>query len=123
VIKINTEQETTNPEPKISEAIEYSSPKKNFTKLDNNILKDPNLSIQEKILYVSLVSYCWESGYCYPGQVQLASELGVSDRSIRNWLKGLEKYGLIKKVHRFGLSNLYYLKDPSKIYPDADYRQ
>ena len=123
MIKINIEQETTNPEAKISEAIEYSSPMKNFTKLDNNILKDPNLTAQAKILYAVLVSYCWDSGYCYPGQMQLASELGVSDRSIRNWLKSLEKYGLIKKAHRFGLSNLYYLKDPSNIYPDADYEQ
>ena len=42
MIKINTENKTNNLETKISEAIEYSSPKKNFTKLDNNILKDPS---------------------------------------------------------------------------------
>lgn len=123
MVKINTEKVTNSLEAKISEAIEYSSPKKNYTKLDNNILKDPNLSIQEKILYAVLVSYCWEKGYCYPGQMQLASELGVSDRSIRTWLTGLEKSGLIKKAHRFGLSNLYYLKNPAKRYPDADYEQ
>ena len=123
MIKINTSQETTDNQIDISQEIEYTSPNKNFTKLDNNILRDPNISIQEKILYASLVSYCWDSGYCYPGQMRLASELGVSDRSIRNWLKGLEDYGLIKKVNRTGTSNIYYLKDPANIYPDAIYDQ
>lgn len=116
MVKINTLE-------KIENEIEYITPIKNYTKFDNNILEDPNLSIQEKILYVTLVSYCWEDGYCYPGQTRLARQLGVSDRSIRTWLNGLIEYGLIKKVHRLGSSNLYFLKDPSEIYSDADYEE
>ena len=46
VIKINISKETTDNQIDMSQEIEYISPKKNFTKLDNNILKDPNISIQ-----------------------------------------------------------------------------
>lgn len=43
---------------------------------------------------------------CYPSELRLAHETGACERSIRDWLKWLEKHGTIQLTSRPGHSSL-----------------
>ena len=89
---------------------EASLAPKGFTKLYNNILFDPNLSPSAKTLYAVLIKYTGNKSYCYPSQISLGADLGVSTKSIGRWLKELTSHGLITTKRRgLAQSNVYYL--------------
>ena len=92
-----------------------------FVQIDRRVARDPKIPATQKALYLVLKSYSWQDGHCYPSQETLASDLNFSDRTIRTWLKDLEKYGLIKIVQQ-GMNepNIYYLKDINSIYKETD---
>jgi len=87
---------------------------KEFTKLPNDILFAPTISPSTKTLYALLVSYARDKSYCQPSHSRLATDLGVSTKSIGRWLDELTSHGLITTKRR-GLtnkipwSNVYYL--------------
>ena len=55
-----------------------------------------------------LLKYAREMEACFPGQKRLAEDIGASERSIRTWLKELEKAGLVDiKQRGQGRPNLY----------------
>jgi len=81
---------------------------KGFTQVPNVILTNKDLSVGAKLTYAMLLKYCWYDNFCFPGQDTLAENLGSSERSVRNWLKELHTYGIIKVVQRGqGKVNLY----------------
>ncbi len=60
--------------------------------------------------YATLLSYAWHNDYCFPGQERLAEDMGVSDRSVRTYLKELEEAHLLTVQQRGqGKPNLYQL--------------
>lgn len=60
-----------------------------------------NLSHGAVRLYGVIMTYADnDTRTAFPGQQKLAEDLGVSDRSIRNYLKELEEYGALKVEHR-----------------------
>lgn len=82
--------------------------KTGFVQLPNFILTDKKLSAYAKLSYALLLSYAWQKDSCFPGQERMASDLGVSDRYLRQALKELQEYNYIK-VERRGLNktNIY----------------
>src|ERR1051326_7812134 len=60
--------------------------------------------------YGTLLSYAWQKGFCHPAQESLATDLGVSDRSVRTFLNELRDSRLITwKQQGLNKPNVYYL--------------
>lgn len=81
-----------------------------FTAVPNVILKRTDLSPGAKLCYIMLLTYAWDEGSCYPGQQRLAADMGVTDRSVRTYLRELETARLVISAHRGqGFTNVYTL--------------
>ena len=60
--------------------------------------------------YAMLLKYAWQDDYCFPGQERLADDMGAGERSVRSYLKELEKVGFLAVTQRgLGKTNLYTL--------------
>lgn len=86
-----------------------------FTQVPNFLLKSSNLSSGDKMTFAMLLSYAWQNDFCFPGQIRLAKDLGLTDRSVRTHLKALEANGLLK-IKRLGQgkTNVYELNLTSR---------
>ncbi len=62
-----------------------------FTQVPNFILTNKHLSVGAKLLYAMILKYDWTNEGCFPGQQQLADDMGAGERSIRTYQKELEK--------------------------------
>ena len=81
-----------------------------FTTVPNFILENPKLSVGEKLTYAMFISYAWHNEQCFPGQEQLAVDMGAGVRSVNRFIKGLEAKGFITIQRRgLGKTNLYTL--------------
>jgi hypothetical protein len=81
-----------------------------FTSLPNRILKNRDLTLGARMTYGMLLSYAWQKDFCHPAQERLAGDLGVSDRSVRTFLKELRESRLITwKQQGLNRPNIYYL--------------
>ncbi len=81
-----------------------------FTQVPNFLLRSKHLSVGAKLTYSMLLSYAWQNNFCFPGQKTLASDMGVSLRSIVSFIKELQNQESIT-VKRQGLNkpNIYTL--------------
>lgn len=53
-----------------------------------------------------LLKYAWHNTSCFPGQAKLADEMGSGERSVRTYLKELEKAQLLEVRQRgLGMTN------------------
>ena len=87
-----------------------------FTQVPNAVLKSAVLSPGAKLAYAMILSYAWHEASCFPGQARLARDMGVSDRSVRTYLKELETKGLLSiKQRGQGKTNLYTLDLRAKL--------
>ena len=83
---------------------------KGFTQVPNFLLKSKKLSAGDKMAFAMLLSYAWQNDYCFPGQIRLADDLGLDERSVRRHLKSLESTGLLAIKRRGqGKTNIYEL--------------
>ena len=83
---------------------------KGFTQVPNFLLKSEKLSAGDKMAFAMLLSYAWQNDYCFPGQIRLADDLGLDERSVRRHLKSLESTGLLAIKRRGqGKTNIYEL--------------
>jgi len=81
-----------------------------FTQVPNFILTSTKLGVGAKLTYTMLLKYAWSNDACFPGQARLAQDMGAGERSIRTYLKELEKAGYLKITQRgLGKTNLYDL--------------
>ena len=88
-----------------------------FTMLSNLVLLDTALSDGAKVTYLVLLHHARQSGSCFPGQEKLATERGVSGRSVRSHLAELTARGLITTERRGkARTNLYWLESLEDIY-------
>ncbi len=69
--------------------------KAGFASMPRAVLRNPKLSRNSKATYSLLLDYAWQTGSCFPGQERLASDLGVSVRTIQRDLEELKNFGLI----------------------------
>lgn len=81
----------------------------------NVILLDGDVPAMERMTYLVLSSYAWQSEECWPGQAAVAKILGCGERSLRDYINNLEARGWVTKVRRgLGLTNVYHLHLPSR---------
>jgi len=81
-----------------------------FTQVPNFVLTNKDVSVGAKLTYAMLLKYSWYNDACFPGQVKLAEDMGATDRSVRTYLKELERGGLLEITQRgLGKTNLYRL--------------
>lgn len=81
-----------------------------FTQVPNFVLIKNDISVGAKLTYAMLLKYAWYNDACYPGQTKLAKDIGAGERSVRTYLKDLEKTGLLEITQRgLGKTNLYRL--------------
>jgi len=79
-----------------------------WTGVPNFILESKEISVGAKLIYAMLLKYAREMDECFPGQARLAKDIGASERSVRSWLKELEKVNLVTiKQRGQGRPNLY----------------
>ena len=88
-----------------------------YGQIPNSILRDPNISAQAKALFGLLHTYCFNKSLSrYPEvlltQKTMSEEMGVSEVTIRSWIKELEK-ALCLEVIRQG----YKKPNKYRLYP------
>ncbi len=83
-----------------------------FAQTPNVILYTGSLSLQEKAMYMLLLSYAWHNPEAFPAQDTLSQDSKISIRQVRNILKDLEKKKLIM-IERQGFNrpNIYHFLD------------
>ena len=80
-----------------------------FTQIPNLLLRS-SLTCNAKVVYAQLLSYAWNNNYCYPGQVRMAADIGISQPTINRALQELLKSGWLKIDKRGqGRTNIYTL--------------
>lgn len=81
-----------------------------FTQVPNFLLKCPDLSSNAKIVYAQLLSYAWNNGHCYPGQVRMAEDIGSTKSTINRAILELQEAGWLEIERRGqGKTNVYTL--------------
>lgn len=85
------------------------------------------ISFGAKIMYALLCNYAGKNDHCWPSHGTLASELGCSVSSVKNYLRELQAINLISVQHegRFRSSTYYMLKPSSSgsvSEPKVDYQ-
>ena len=74
--------------------------------IPNCLMKNKELSQGAKLCFARLSQYAGKDGNAYPSQKTLAQELGVCERTVRNYLKELITKKFIKSISRT-TSNAY----------------
>lgn len=81
--------------------------KRGFTQIPNALLFDATVSMGARMTLICLMQFAWK-GDPFPGQQRLGTMLGVTDRTIRDYLVELRDAGYIKVFRRGrGQTNVY----------------
>ena len=75
--------------------------------IPNWLLQRAEVSAGGKLCYARLCQYAGNKGYCYPKHENIAKEIGVSHRSVINYLEELISHALIE-IKREKHNNLYH---------------
>lgn len=76
------------------------------------VLRDTRLSVGSRLAYAVLLSYAWQEGSCFPGQLRMAKDMGITDRHLRRFLVELRDVGyIIWRKNGAGGTNTYVLLD------------
>jgi len=80
--------------------------------LPNWLQRRREVSQGAKLAYARLAQHAGRDGECFPKQVTLAAELGVSERTANEYVRTLTKFRLIEKERPgLGMSNRYFFLD------------
>lgn len=82
-----------------------------FGQVSNTVIRDPNISLQQKAVYSYLASYANSvTNDTYVGINKLANECGISQSTIKRILRELEDNNIIRREPRGkGLTHLTIL--------------
>jgi len=95
--------------------------KHGFTQLPRYVLKDNRLSFGARLTYAVLLSYAWQEDSCFPGQVRMSKNLGVTRQAINIYLNELKSKKYIAWERRgLGKTNIYYILDYQPLNFEAD---
>lgn len=86
-----------------------------FTRVRNNALENPTLSVYDKIVYVALSYFADQAGSSFPSYKRIAEIAGCSRRKAVEAMESLEKQGYVVKKYRGSgktqTSNIYTVLD------------
>ncbi|MFW6281705.1 MAG: helix-turn-helix domain-containing protein [bacterium] len=91
-----------------------------FTKVQNEVLLDEDLSTVNKMVYVALSKFAGERNTCYPSKAKISKIASCGKTAVYNSIRTLEEKGYIVKQERKekteegkirNKSNLYKIKD------------
>jgi len=86
-----------------------------YVVLSKLILYAANLSAEAKILYAYLLGYAYQEAHCFPGYGALCTDLGKTEKTVRNFMRELELANLLQQKRRgLGKTNIYVLSSLSK---------
>ena len=84
---------------------------KGFTQVTNAILRSKKISMGAKMTYAALLSYAWQSDFCFPGQQRLGDDIGVTRQTANEYIQELKTKGFVKITRKGqGRPNVYELK-------------
>lgn len=88
-----------------------------YTLIKNDIIKNTNISRSVRVFAMELLSRCYDKKIsCFPSQQTLATDMGVSVRTIQRWVKILKQEGIIKVIRRgFNMTNEYFMLMKQKV--------
>ncbi|MFI5398310.1 MAG: helix-turn-helix domain-containing protein [Candidatus Binatia bacterium] len=79
-----------------------------FTSVPNRILRNSAITLGARMCYAMLLSYAWQEDFCFPAQIRLAEDLGIGERTVRQYLNELREAGLITwKQQGLNRPNIY----------------
>ena len=76
------------------------APRKGFTVVPNTLLMADDISFQAKFMLITLMRYAWGRSDPYPGQQRLMADMGISERSVREYSAELVENGYLRKIRR-----------------------
>ena len=88
-----------------------------FTSIPNRLLRNSAITLGARMCYAMLLSYAWQDDFCFPAQTRLAEDLGIGERTVRQYLNELRESGLITwKQQGLNRPNIYrILKLPAPV--------
>lgn len=66
-----------------------------FTSIPNRVLRNSDISLGARMTYAILLQYAWQDNFCFPAQTRLATDLGIGERTVRQYLNELREAKLI----------------------------
>ncbi len=79
-----------------------------FTQVPNFLLRLKEITSGDKMTFAMILSYAWQNDSCFPGQVRLAEDIGLSRVRVTELIAELEKSGFVTIQRRGqGKTNLY----------------
>lgn len=91
------------------------APSSYFIQVPNSFIRNENLSVTEKMMYMYILGFGFDRRGVYPSQTRMMKELGLSRPTIIKTLKSLEEKGGLYIINRYyknkkeKTTNLYYL--------------
>jgi len=81
-----------------------------FTIIPNAVLRNPSLSLGAKTVYGVIKSHAWKDDSAVPGLERIGGFLGVTEETVRKYVKELVEAKLVKVVRRGqGRTNQYVI--------------
>ena len=89
--------------------------------IPNSLVSYSGIGHGEKICLGRLHRYCLRKTYCWPSQEELATELGVSVRTVHEYISNLEGAGFIRVIQRgLGMPNVYEMIENEVLFPHLE---
>jgi hypothetical protein len=90
-----------------------------FVMAENNFIRNPKYTINQKMVYLTLQSYAGAVGSCYPSKETISKDLNTSTKTIERVLNQLEELRALIVVNQITesnrkTSNMYILCDINK---------
>lgn len=101
----------TEAEKAINEIVDLEDP---FVQVFNSWWTNPEYTLNEKAVFITLKTYARAKGSCFPSQSSIATVTGISRSTVSKVLNRLEEIGAIVSIERNTetggqTSNVYYL--------------
>lgn len=90
-----------------------------FVQAENNFIKNPKYTVNQKMVYLALQTYAGAISSCFPSKSTLSKDLNLSEKTVYTVLKQLEELGAILIINQITetnrkSSNMYMLSDIDK---------
>ena len=83
--------------------------RRGFTMVEDELLSDPSISPQAKIVLIGLKRFARRKTVCFPKIKTLAIAVGMSQRTVARYLVELRNVGRVVSKRRIGTSSIFTL--------------